>query len=168
VETTTIRLTKARLRGVLSVLYWAVAFVALTIFSSGDTFCARPGARNHTLATAQLAFALAGYDLLVSVVVASFAVLAKNLFRRQWILVLLTTLIVGAGFAYLPVWIYRGYGNFRFENTWADVNCFFTEGYGIAFPLIVAPVLAFVTLLREVVFERFSRTQPETSPSLRG
>jgi hypothetical protein len=151
------RLTETGLRAILSVFYWAVAFIVLLLFSSGDTFCARPGARNHTIATAQLAFALAGYDLLVSIAVASLATTAKKLFSRQWMIVLLTTLIVGAGFAYLPVWIYRGRGNFRFANTWADVSCFFTEGYGIVFLFIVAPVLTFMTWLREVILHRFLR-----------
>jgi hypothetical protein len=128
-----------------------------TVFSSDDTFCARPGAGNHAIATAQLAFAIAAYDFLVSVAVASFATAAKNLFRRQWMVVLLTTLIAGAGFACLPVWSCRGHGNFRFANTWADVSCFFTEGYGIVFLVVVAAVLAFVTLLREVVMQRFLR-----------
>ncbi len=149
------RLTETRLRGILSVIYWAVAFIVLLIFSSGDPFCARPGARNHTIATAQLALALAAYDFVVSVLVALLANAAKRVFSWWWITVSLITLIVGAGVAYLPFWIYRGYGNFRFKNTWADVSCFFTEGYVIAFLFIVAPVLACATLLREVIAQRF-------------
>lgn len=37
------RLTEARLRVILSVSYWAVAFVVLGFFTSDDPFCARPG-----------------------------------------------------------------------------------------------------------------------------
>jgi hypothetical protein len=36
------RLTETGLRAILSVFYWAVAFIVLLLFSSGDTFCARP------------------------------------------------------------------------------------------------------------------------------
>jgi hypothetical protein len=151
------RLTETRLRAILSVFYWAVAFVVLIIFSLEDPFCARPRARNHTIATAQLAFALAMYDFLVSVAAAATTSAVEKISIRRWLSVLLTTLIVGAGMAYLPLWIYRGYGNFRFANTWADVSCFFTEGYGIVFLFIVAPILAFMTLLREVVLQRLSR-----------
>jgi hypothetical protein len=52
------------------------------------------------------------------------------------------------GFASLPFW------NYDFEGTWADVSCFFTEGYGMAFPFFVAPLLALVTLVGELVILR--------------
>jgi hypothetical protein len=58
-------------------------------------------------------------------------------------------MIAAAGFASIPFWIYRGHGVFLFENTWADVSCFFTEGRGMAFPFVVAPALSIATLVRE-------------------
>jgi hypothetical protein len=57
--------------------------------------------------------------------------------------------VAGVGYGSVPFWIYRGYGTFWFENTWADVSCFFTEGYAIAFPLLVAPALTLTTLICE-------------------
>jgi hypothetical protein len=146
-----------RLRGVLFASYWVIAFIVLFLFSSDDTFCARPGARNYLIMTAQLALALAAYDLAVSVGVAAASTAAKKAFKMQWTSPLLTTVIVGSSLAYLPFWIYRGYGSFRFENTWADVSCFFTEGYGLSFPFVVVPVLTLATLLREVLILRFQR-----------
>ena len=107
--------------------------------------------------TAQLALALAAYDLAVSVGVAAASTAAKKAFKMQWTSPLLTMVIVGSSLAYLPFWIYRGYGSFRFENTWADVSCFFTEGYGLSFPFVVVPVLTLATLLREVLILRFQR-----------
>ena len=47
--------------------------------------------------------------------------------------------ITGVGVASLPFWIYRGSGVFLFQGTWADVSCVFTEGFGLAFPIVVAP-----------------------------
>ena len=38
-----------------------------------------------------------------------------------------------------------------FEATWADVSCFFTEGFGMVFPIVVAPALALVTLAGELI-----------------
>jgi hypothetical protein len=34
------------------------------------------------------------------------------------------------------------------------VSCFFSEGYGMAFPFMVAPALAFATLAREWIIRR--------------
>ena len=65
--------------------------------------------------------------------------------------------VMGAGFAYLPFFIYRGFGTFRFENTWADVSCFFTEGYGFGFLLFATPALALTTFLRELLIYRSLR-----------
>jgi len=60
---------------------------------------------------------------------------------------LLTAFLTGVGIASVPIWIYRGYGVFRFEGTRAEVRCIFTEGFGMAFPFVVAPALAVVSLV---------------------
>jgi hypothetical protein len=60
--------------------------------------------------------------------------------------------------------MYRGYGSFRFENTWADVSCFFTEGYGIGFLVVVVPLLSLTTFARDFLVWRRARaknTPPE-------
>ena len=61
----------------------------------------------------------------------------------------LTGVIAGVGYGSVPFWIYRGYGIFWLENTWADVSCFFTEGYAIVFPFVIAPALALTSLVCE-------------------
>ncbi|MGO9084957.1 MAG: hypothetical protein ACLQBK_07000 [Candidatus Sulfotelmatobacter sp.] len=75
----------------------------------------------------------------------------------------MSTLIAGLGLASIPPWIYRGYGHFLFENTRADVSCFFTEGNGMMFPFVVAPVLALATLIREWMAMKHQRVSIETS-----
>ena len=55
---------------------------------------------------------------------------------------------MGVSVAALPSWIYEGYGVFRFEGTWASVSCAFTEGYGIVFPILMAPALALATFVK--------------------
>ena len=146
-----------RLRGIFFASYWVIAFIVLFLFSLDNTFCACPEARNYLILTAQLALALAAYDFAVSVGVAAASTAARNAFKLPWTSPLVTAVIVGLSFAYLPFWMYRGYGSFRFENTWADVSCFFTEGYGLSFPFVVAPVLTLATFLREVLFLRFQQ-----------
>jgi hypothetical protein len=63
---------------------------------------------------------------------------------------LVSTVLALAGLASIPFWIYDS-GTFMFEGTWADVSCFFTEGYGMMFPFVVAPALAVATLAGELV-----------------
>jgi hypothetical protein len=87
-----------------------------------------------------------------------------RLLKQTWASLLLTVLIVASGLIYLPNWIYKGYGIFRFENTWADVSCFFTEGYMLGFLFFLAPLLILATVLREVILMRQIRPAPERIP----
>lgn len=131
-----------------------------------------------------LAFAVlywfAGHGHLRSTFVLSLACTILNLFGcivGTWVghgLVKLRTAapllagsIAGAVLASMTFWIYRGYGHFLFEGTWADVSCFFTEGAGIAFSFIVAPVLGSLTVLYGVIWLRTSRTASDTLPNSR-
>ncbi|MDE3201964.1 MAG: hypothetical protein KGN79_13700 [Acidobacteriota bacterium] len=75
---------------------------------------------------------------------------------------LLAAAIAYAGLASMPFWIYRGYGHFLLEGTWADVGCFFAEGYGLAFIFVAAPALGLLTLLHCIVWLRTGSTQPHT------
>jgi hypothetical protein len=110
-----------------------------------------------------LALALASYDFAVSIGVTTAIAVAPKSLRIRWLAAPITALIVGFGVGYLPFWIYKGYGHFRFEGTWADVSCFFTEGYGMAFPFVVAPLLAIVSLVREFVVLRLRRERLQTT-----
>jgi hypothetical protein len=155
------RFSATALRGILVGSYWAVAFCVVFIFYVNDTFCTRPGRRNYPLMVALLALALTGWDFVASVVGA----LAEKKFKIPWISLLLATLIVVSGLIYLPFWIYKGYGSFRFENTWADVSCFFTEeGNIFRFLFVVAPLLTLTTILREVLLLREQREDTDHVP----
>jgi len=103
------------------------------------------------MTTARLALACTAWDLVAS----GCALLAASVLKRVSVWnVILAAFVAGLGFASIPFWIYRGYGVFLFENTWADVSCFFTEGYGMMFPFTVAPALALATLGREWLIRR--------------
>jgi hypothetical protein len=130
-------------RLVSSVAYLVVASVIL--YSYADPyFCAasRIG-QSRFLVSIKLALACTVWDF-----VAGWS--SGAVFRqRRGLRAFVSALIAGAGFASIPFWIYRGYGVFMFENTPADVSCFFTEGSGRAFPFVVAPALAIATFVRE-------------------
>jgi len=153
------------LRGILFPFYLAATFIVLFYFSHDDPFCARPGASNHWLVTGQLALALAAYGFAVSFGVAAVLNTSPKIARMRWMGPIVAALLVGLGVARLPFLIYRGYGHFRFEGTWADVSCFFTEGYGLMFPIVVAPLLALATFAQEIAILKFTKIKAPFGPS---
>jgi hypothetical protein len=152
------RLSETSLRGIFFAFYFAVAFIVLLYFSFDDSFCARPGARNYWIMNGQLALALAAYSFIVTFGVAAvLSISAPKLGRIRRIRAGISALVVGLGVAFIPFWIYRGYGHFRFEGTWADVSCYFTEGFGLMFPFTVAPLLAIATYVQEIAILKLQR-----------
>jgi hypothetical protein len=149
--------TENSLRGSCTVGYWIVVFVILFLFSVDDPFCERTGTRNHLIATAELALALATFDFVVCTSVTMVVKALKTTLKLPWMHAMIAALLVGIGLAYLPFWIYKGYGHFRFEHTWADVSCFFTEANELGFILFVAPPLAVATFLREILIRRLAK-----------
>jgi hypothetical protein len=152
------RLSVKRTRLVHTVLYFVVSFAVLFYYTSNDYFCSstRTG-QSHALVTARLALACTTWNLFASACGILAMTGAKKFWHWSGVAPLVSTLIAGAGFAYLPFWIFEGYGKFRFENTWGDVSCFFTEANGLAFPFVVAPALAATTLISELLIAKARR-----------
>ena len=138
---------KRRTCVLLTVLYFAVTFVILYLYGDRKYFCSpeRTG-RSYILMTAKLALAVTLWSLLAS---AAGAFAARGTKHYVGIALLVSAVIAGSGFFSISFWIYRGYGVFVFENTWADVSCFFTEEYGLVFPILIAPTLTGLTVLQE-------------------
>jgi hypothetical protein len=151
------RSSQTKLRWMLVGPYWVIASFIVFVFYFHDSFCARPGSRNYSIMVVQLGLALAAWDFVAGFVGALASTALEKMLKMRGISLLITTLVVGAGFAYLPLWMYRGYGVFRFENTWADVSCFFTEAYALGFLYFVVPLLALITFLRELLILRLLR-----------
>jgi hypothetical protein len=157
------RLNARPFRLLATIIYFVVAYATLSLYVAGSSFCSpsRTG-QSRAVVTAKLAFACTLWDIVASLC----GVLVLRMLRRKlaWPAVVATTLVAGCGFASVPFWIYRGYGGFLLENTWADVSCFFTEGYGAMFPFIVVPVLVLATLIREWITLKIQRVGMETPP----
>jgi hypothetical protein len=145
---------QARLRFRLVGPYWFIAAFIVFAFYVDDSFCQRPGSQSYPIMVLKLSVVLAAWDFVAGFAGAWAASAVEKVLGMRGISVLLTTLIVGVGFAYLPFFIYRGYGVFRFESTWANVSCFFTEGYGFGFLFFLTPFLSLMTFLRELVIFR--------------
>jgi hypothetical protein len=135
-----------KVRAAVTIGFFAISFVVLFYYTYGSFFCSRPGESGHAAQTLHLTIACTLWEVLVSI---CGAFVAKKCGARGLAPVLSTTLAL-LGFASIPFWIYDS-GTFMFEGTWADVSCFFTQGFGMMFPIIVAPILAAATLAGEFV-----------------
>ena len=146
-----------KIRFGFSAAYFLLTGLILSLYSYNSYFCSseRTG-RSHVLTIVRLAAACTLWDLFISVAIAKLARIHAHQ-SRQAGAILLTTIVTGIGFASMPFWIYRGYGVFLFENTWADVSCFFTEDYGMLFPIFIAPLLAAMTGTREYLHLKISK-----------
>jgi heme/copper-type cytochrome/quinol oxidase subunit 3 len=147
-----------RARLMLFLLYFLFAFGILFLYGDRRYLCASSNSgRDYSLTTVILAFACTLWSVFASLLT---AVLVRAIERKEQspvLAILIATLIATAGFVSTPFWIYRGYGHFFFEHTWADVSCFFEEGSGMAFPFVVAPVLAGGTLAQEWFLRRIQK-----------
>ena len=150
-----------RVRATVTGAYSIVCFSGLFYYTYGSFFCSRPGGASHVVQTLRLAVACTVWELLASVC-GAFA--AKKSALRG-LAPVVSTLLAFAGFVSITFWIYDS-GRFVFEGTWADVSCFFTEGYGMMFPLVVAPALAVATLVGELVILK-ARGKPQNLAQLR-
>jgi hypothetical protein len=140
-------------------LYFFIASVVLFYFGDRDYFCS-PTRTGHSYIHTVAILALA--CTLWSLLAGASGAMANRIMGKEvgsTISGVLILLSAGAGFVSIPFWIYRGYGVFLFEHTWADVSCFFTEGYGMSFPFVVAPILTAATLFQEwVIFKSIRKT----------
>jgi hypothetical protein len=141
-------------RVVRSVLYFVISDLVLLWYASDDLFCGH----SRFAVAAKLALGTALWELCCS----SGAEGAMRLgCVTPRLAPLLAAFVTGTGIASIPLWIYRGYGVFRFEGTVGDVSCVFTEGFGVAFPFVVAPALAFVSLILGWLALRYKRARAE-------
>jgi hypothetical protein len=135
-----------RVRAAVTIGFFAISFAVLFYYTYGSFFCSRPGESGHVAQTLHLTIACTLWEILVST---CGALVVKKCGVRGLAPVLSTALAL-LGFASIPSWIYDS-GRFMFEGTWADVSCFFTEGFGMMFPIFVAPILAAATLAGELI-----------------
>ncbi len=140
-----------RIRLGLVGLYFTICYGILFWYTYGSPFCSRPGSSGHAVSTAWLALACTALNVVVVVCGTWFASAKKGRWRRAFA-PLLSATITGAAFGSMPFWMYEGFGSFL----WPDVSCFFTEGYAMAFPLVIAPPLAIASLLHCWLLIRFA------------
>jgi hypothetical protein len=132
----------------LSIIYFIISFGTL-FFCTGDS----PGwlqanGQSRVMTIARLALACTVWDVFARACGSVAAAAIKMPEIKLATAPLASALFAGLGLASIP-WIYRGSGRFMLESIGVDASPFFVVGYGMAFPLVVAPLLALATLLSE-------------------
>jgi hypothetical protein len=126
-------------RFVIGAAYALSSYLVLRWFYGGDPFChERSGA----------------WPAVVSVTVRIYGE-ARSTKVERWMLALIGGVVICGVLVFLPGLLYKGYGVFRFEGTEFDVSCLFREGFGIAFPIVVAPAIAALSFIREIIMGRW-------------
>jgi hypothetical protein len=163
-ETLLMTVREMKIRAAVTFGYFIICFTGLFYYTFEDTFCSRPREAGHAAQTLNLTIACTLWEAFVSMC----GWLIANRTGIRGLAALVSTVLALAGFVSVPFWIYDS-GRFLLQGTSADVSCFFTEGYGMAFPLFVAPALALATLAGELVMLKTSdpRDSAFTSIQLR-
>lgn len=133
------------------VVYFAIAYAVLYWYAGRGYFCARTGSFPSTF---RFAFMCTIWDLIACGLGSS---IARYIMKLRTAAPLLTGAFAAVGLASIPFWISSGYGHFLFEGTWLDVSCFFTEGYGLVFPFLMAPALGVLSLVHGAVLLNISK-----------
>jgi hypothetical protein len=130
----------------LSFLYFIISFGTLFFFTGDSPGWLQANSQGRVMTIARLALACTVWDVFARACGAVAAAAIKMPESRLATAPLASALVAGLGLASIP-WIYHGSGRFMFETTGVDVSPFFIVGYGMIFPLVVAPLLALATLL---------------------
>ena len=132
----------------LSILYFMISFGTL-FFCTGDSpDWLQADGQGPIMTMTRLALACTVWDVIARACGAFAAAALRMPEFRIATAPLASGLVAGLGLASIP-WMYQGSGKFMFEITGVDVSPFFIFGYGMAFPRVVAPLLALATLLCE-------------------
>lgn len=146
-----------RVRIYLAIVYGLLVFTTLVAQYRDSYFCNRIGKFGFMAPVVTLSVAVTLLDLIASLCARGLDLRWVPKGPRIYIAPVACSVIVACGLSYLPFWIYLGYGHFRFENTVLNVSCLFSEGYGIVFLYIFAPLFAILSLVRELILERALR-----------
>jgi hypothetical protein len=143
---------QAARRIVVAIAYGLFSFVILYWLDGGNILC--HGKTGVGVAVLRLAIGITVFDLTVSLAVILAYSKKGSSDAERWMLALLSGIVMIAVLIFLPGLLYKGDGAFWFEGTWADVSCLFREGYGITFPIVVAPIFAAMSFVREIIESR--------------
>lgn len=128
-------------------LYFVAGMLVLCMVGRGDYFCIHLNKYGYLLPAIVLAGAVTVWDFIASCVGSLAAKFGKRGVANAVIAALVLVAVMN-----LPslVFEYRDTDTL-FANTWADVSCLMSEGYGMMFPYVVAPLFTALTLVKALM-----------------
>ena len=131
---------------VLTAILFLSIFIVLFFYGDRRYFCSpqRTG-RSYLQTTATLATPCTAWAVLTSVVAILITKPIRSRSVRNWTAAGICAVLAGWGFVLTPYLVFSNYGQVLW-NSWADVSCFVTEGFGMAFPFVAAPLLTAAAL----------------------
>lgn len=141
-------------RIVAEVAFFACLFAGFYWESTGNFFCNEVSGTARSLQTLHIASILTAWDSLACVFGIAMARWLRNAAPENAARLWMSGAVAGIGYFSAPFVLFPWNEEHAFHNLF-NCSCFFTEGYGMMFPLLTAPVLTFGTLLREGLTQRF-------------
>jgi hypothetical protein len=148
-----------RVRVAAEALFFICLFAAFYWEATGNYFCNEAGSTGRKLQTLHVAIILTAWDSFACA--AGFAVSrrlagasARNV-ARLW----LGGVIAAIGYYSAPFILFPWSEIHRLHSI-LDCSCFFTEGNGMMFLLLTAPILTVASLVREALTQRVLSRQP--------
>jgi hypothetical protein len=141
-------------------IFFLGVFIGFWTGGKGNYFCNEPGSPGPALQAFHLALLLTAWDVIAAMLAHAMARAVPGAPARRAI-----GLWVGTGIAALG-WFKADFILFPANQVpifgaSLDCSCFFAEGYGMVFQILVAPLLTVATFLREWLTQRVSARHTE-------
>jgi heme/copper-type cytochrome/quinol oxidase subunit 3 len=140
-------------------LFFACVFSGFYWEATGNYFCNEAGATGRELQTLHVALILTAWDAFSSVCAMAIVHRVRDVAAKNAACLWLSGGIAAIGYFSAQFVLFAWNEAHRLHGL-LDCSCFFTEGYGIMFPLLTAPILIVGSIVREALTLRVLNRQP--------
>jgi len=152
-------LRTSRVRVAAEALFFICLFAVFYWQATGNYFCNEAANTGRGLQTLHLAIILAAWDSFSCLSVRALFHRVRNVAIRNAACLWLGGTIAAIGYYSAPFILFPWSEVHRLHSI-LDCSCFFTEGNGIMFLLLTAPILTVGSLVREALTQRVLSRQP--------
>jgi hypothetical protein len=139
--------------------FFICLFAAFYWEATGNYFCNDAGSTGRGLQTLHLAIILTAWDSFSCLTAMALLRRVRDEASRNAACLWLSATIAAIGYFSAQFILFPWNESHHLHNI-LDCSCFFTEGYGMMFPLLTAPMLVVGSIVREALTQRFLRRQP--------
>jgi hypothetical protein len=157
------RLRTLRVRVAAEALFFLCLFAVFYWEATGNYFCNEAGRTGRSLQTLHLAIILTAWDSFACLCAMALFHRARDVASRNAACLWLGGTIAAIGYYSAPFILFPWSEIHRLHSI-LDCSCFFTEGNGMMFLLLTAPILTVASLVREALTQRVLSRQPRAQP----